>query len=370
MATGIVLKAVGQKMKAQSSGGESEGPPPSSHGPSVQFTGANGLNGLSFARQSRSLLAGMAVSPGTFGEVLQGTRSDNTAFLVTLPIHRYAKAIYFQPTPLDPGAPLAIEPLKKTKSLEIAHRLLAMRACRPIGRLRIESDIPEGKGLASSTADMIATVRAVEAGLGLKPLSPEQLAFLLCEIEPSDGIMYQNSVIFAHQTGQLIRKLPPLPTMDIIAVDEGGEVDTVAFNRSKRGFNPLYAAQHEELLHRLVCAFEGRDLQEVGRIATISAELNQAVLPKLRFDDCHHIAKKHGALGVVVAHSGTCLGLLFDRSRSDGQQQKLRAITDLISLGLSPWIETTIGEEQLWEPSRAPTEETVPDTQAIMKDQR
>ncbi|MEM9357505.1 MAG: hypothetical protein AAGB04_14960 [Pseudomonadota bacterium] len=136
--------------------------------------------------------------------------------------------------------------------------------------------------------------------------------------------------------------------MDIVAIDEGGEVDTQAFNRSAHPPDPSSLEQYDALLQRLVQAFEAQNLHEIGQIATISAELNQAILPKRWLAACRHIAERWQALGVVVAHSGTCIGILFERGRSSVSEQKQAgAIRDLESLGLSPWLESTIGGVKL-----------------------
>jgi hypothetical protein len=49
-----------------------------------------------------------------------------------------------------------------------------------------------------------------------------------------------------------------------------------------------------------------------GDVATRSALLNQDVLPKEHLEHFLDLRARYDALGVVAAHSGTCLGLLFD----------------------------------------------------------
>src|SRR5919197_4674416 len=88
---------------------------------------------------------------GSFGELLQGALpGEDLDFLVTLPIRRWSHAT-FRASP-EYGE-LCVMPPEKTKAREAAQRTLAMCGLPPGGRLTVTSQLPEGKGLASSTAD-------------------------------------------------------------------------------------------------------------------------------------------------------------------------------------------------------------------------
>src|SRR5207302_1757315 len=92
---------------------------------------------------------------GTFGELLQG-RLDNSDgdFLVTFPIARYSHATFAT----DPkSAAVIVYPPYKYKSQKLADMILEYYALPKGGILVLESDIPVGKGLASSSADLVAT---------------------------------------------------------------------------------------------------------------------------------------------------------------------------------------------------------------------
>jgi L-threonine kinase len=60
------------------------------------------------------------------------------------------------------------------------------------GTLILQSRLPEGKGHASSSADLVATVRATDA-TGVTP-TRRQIESMLATIEPSDGVMYSGVV--------------------------------------------------------------------------------------------------------------------------------------------------------------------------------
>jgi uncharacterized protein involved in propanediol utilization len=245
---------------------------------------------------------------GTFGELLQGVLPDGDVdFLVTLPLDRWSRARFR----LQSGRPLRVFPATKRKSLLLARALLDSVASRAGGILMLDSDLPEGKGLASSSADLVATARAVGSVLGLD-MSPAAIERLLRRIEPSDGVMYLGVVAFEHRRVRLRQFLGSLPAMTVVALDEGGQVDTVAFNRIPKGFSSRDKHEYATLLDRLADAVHRRDLVAVGEVASRSAVLNQRLHPKRCLPQMLALAREAGALGVVAAHSGTMVGILLD----------------------------------------------------------
>lgn len=53
-------------------------------------------------------------------------------------------------------------------------------------------------------------------------------------VEPTDGVMYPGVVVFEHRAVRLRAELGTLPPLTVVAVDEGGHLDTVAHNRRPR----------------------------------------------------------------------------------------------------------------------------------------
>lgn len=249
---------------------------------------------------------GVGVSFGTFGELLQGALDDpGEDFLVTLPVARWSTA---QVT-LVPGAgELRVEPADKTKALRVARTVLARHGVHAGGTLTVASELPEGKGMASSSADLVATVRAVTDALGV-PVTSEQVESYLRGVEPTDGLMYREIVAFYHCRVRLCRALGPVPPLTIVGLDEGGQVDTVDFNVSRPAITPAERREYRGLLDRLGTALAHGELAEVGRVATRSAELNQHRCRKRLLERALEISRDVDALGVVVAHSGTMVGI-------------------------------------------------------------
>lgn len=250
---------------------------------------------------------GLGVSFGTFGELLQGALAGpDEDFLVTLPIARRSTA----QVALSPGADrLRVEPAGKLKALRVARSVLARHGVRDGGTLVLTGDLPEGKGMASSSADLVATVRAVADALEI-PLSPQEIETCLRGIEPTDGLMYSEVIAFYHRKVRLCRILGPVPPLTIVGVDEGGQVDTVNFNASRPVVPAAERREYGMLLDRLAAALADGDLAAVGQVSTRSAVLNQARCHKRHLERMLEICRDVGALGVAVAHSGTMVGLL------------------------------------------------------------
>ena len=252
---------------------------------------------------------GVSTAFGTFGELVQGVLpEDDGDFLVTLPIARWTMA-RFQAVPDAPE--VEVRPAHKSKAKTLAELILDSAGAPPGGVLTLHSSLPEGKGMASSSADLVATARAVGNALAMD-LAPETVERFLRRIEPTDGVLYPGIVAFDHRRVRLRALLGSLPTMTVVGVDEGGTVDTVEFNRLAKPFTSADRREYAALLARMAAAVARRDLAEVGAVATRSAEMNQVLRPKRTLAAMTELCDEIGGLGVVAAHSGTMLGLLLD----------------------------------------------------------
>lgn len=246
---------------------------------------------------------------GTFGELLQGALpTDGREFLVTLPITEGSTARFVARRGFEG---VRVSPAHKEKSRRLAEELLWLHKLEAGGELHIESELEEGKGCASSSADMTATARAIGSAFGVR-IPRESLAGIMSAIEPSDGVMYEGIVSFHQREGVLHRRLGTLPSLTIVALDEGGRAETTELSKQREGHGADRLVEYERLLLDLARAVRERHLPSVGDVATRSAVLNQEVLPKEYLELFLDLRARHDALGVVATHSGTCLGLLLD----------------------------------------------------------
>ncbi|MGY2113026.1 GHMP family kinase ATP-binding protein [Nocardia gipuzkoensis] len=254
---------------------------------------------------------GVGSAFGSCGELLQGvTAESDRDFLVTLPIARGAVAV-FEPHPHRHT--VSVVPAHKTKSGTLARALLARSTVLRGGVLTLLGDLPEGKGLASSTADLVATARAVADAEG-REIGAAEIETELRRIEPSDGVMYPGAVAFYHREVRLLAMLGALPPLTIVTGDEGGRVDTIAFNRCRPAFTAAAKREYSALLAELTAAVARGDVTAIGAVATRSAELSTALRSRPHLDATIGAARTLGAAGVVVAHSGTTTGILLDEA--------------------------------------------------------
>ena len=240
--------------------------------------------------------------PGSCGELIQG-KWRGKSFLVTCPVDIYATAVVTDEHEHFCGL--------GQKSLQAARLALEYLGHRhfPYG-LELLSDLPVGKGMAASSADVVAVLLAVSAGFG-HPFRAKELAELATQIEPTDGTFFPGIVRMDSMTGQCFEHWTDIPRLAIAVFDTGGMVDTVAFHQRK-DLAMLEAAKEAEICRALRCLREtpltaGR----IAEAASISALANQSILPKKSLEQIVEAARAEGALGIDIAHSGTVIGALF-----------------------------------------------------------
>ncbi|WCN38296.1 kinase [Aneurinibacillus uraniidurans] len=251
----------------------------------------------------------------TFGELLQG-QYDGVPFLVSLPIQSYVRATFY-----PGGAGELITSPRKIKVRRILRRLMNEYEIPFEGTLLLEQSLPEGKGFATSTADMVAACRAVSKAYRLH-LLPHHISSLLVQVEPTDGIMYDEIVAYRHHQGEVIASLGQLPPLRIIGADRGGRIDTVSFNRQAQPYTVQEEKEYEKLLVMLQEACRSGDSELIGYVATKSADLHQKRLSHPDFERMKEMCREIGGLGVTIAHSGTLAGILLDASSSDYIEQE------------------------------------------------
>jgi L-threonine kinase len=278
---------------------------------------------------------GSATAFGTFGELLQGRLPDGDDFLVTLPIARWSRAAFR----LEPhAASVRVRPADKLKSRHLAEMMLDRYHVRGGGLLLLDSELPEGKGMASSSADLVATARAVARALG-REAAPNEVESLLRGIEPTDGVMHDGVVAFHHREVSLRAHLGHLPPMTVVGIDEGGEVSTTEFNRRPKQFTERDRRTYESLLTALTEAIRGGDAGTIGEVATRSALMNQRLCPKRTLPEMIAVCGEVGGLGLVAAHSGTALGILIDDDDPARAVRIARARRACATFAARVWIE-------------------------------
>jgi len=262
-------------------------------------------------------LIGIAKAPGSCGELVQGMLNGES-FHVSCPINLYSQVRVV----LD-GKGKVVGPPDRWKTKEAIKKTLKFLSKRNLGAsFKIDSKIPLGKGLASSTADIGAASFAIACALG-EEISPQEIVKIALSIEPTDGTLFDGIVIFDHRKGALFKFLGKVPDMEIFVIDLGGKVDTLEFNKKDlTKINQKREGEIREALKLVERGIKGKDSELIAKGATISAFINQKILYKPDLNQIWEISQEAGALGVNVAHSGTVVGILSEPNRVNFRELK------------------------------------------------
>ncbi len=248
---------------------------------------------------------GWGFASGTFGELVQG-ELNGTPFLVTLPIRWGTRAIFI-PRPA-PG--VEVYPPHRKKAQVAAQQVLKYLGKTQGGLLSVSSVIPIGKGMASSSADVVASMRAVSAALG-KPIPASRMAYIAARIEPSDGVMYDGVVAFNPRQGVILERWGPMPTGLIVGLVGQGRVNTEAHHRDRIPYTEEHQKKLSLALNRAREGVIRRDFTLIGEAGRFSAEVQWERGSDDEILEAVLHQSKERQWGVVIAHSGTVRGFIF-----------------------------------------------------------
>ncbi|GLS36885.1 kinase [Mesorhizobium tianshanense] len=262
------------------------------------------------------LKVGVGRAHAHHGEFLQGVfeGDDGRLYrgLVTLPLTSQESLATFWPDERDG---IRTRPANRTKAARAAALTLEhIGIAGGGGELTIESPILIGHGYGSSTADVIASIRAVAAAAGVT-LRQSTVARLAVTAEgASDAIAYSDqALLFAHREGRAIEhfggEFPPLLVVGF-RDGSGRPIDTLRMRRAR--YDSEEIGVFRVLRGLAYRSIKQQDPRLLGRVATMSALISQRHLPKASFSAVLDIARDHDACGVQVAHSGTLIGILLD----------------------------------------------------------
>ncbi|HWR43294.1 GHMP kinase [Sporomusa sp.] len=257
-------------------------------------------------------------APGSCGELVQGT-INGVNFLITCPVDWYSEV-----TVVSGGSMAHAQP----KTAAAVNKIFEyLNISGNIG-LAVESDLPVGKGMASSSADISAACQAAALAVADTQLSCDEIADIALTIEPTDGIFYPGIIMFDHVQGKIRRYLGNPPPMYIAVFDVGGQVDTLVFN-DREDLAILNKAKETQIVTAVELVAQGLktgNARLIGQGATMSAVANQAILYKPCLERVINCSSDFGAVGVCAAHSGTVLGVMFSADAMAGHEACIKEI--------------------------------------------
>lgn len=227
---------------------------------------------------------------GSCGELAQGFFGGEP-ILITCPIEKFTTVeVSDEFSGVDGLGEKSLAMLEKTLRL--------LGASKFQFGVRLTSELPRAKGMASSSADLAAVARAAALSLG-KDLSAAKISALAASIEPTDGVFFDGIVAMNPVSGRLLKNIHVAEKFIVAVFDYGGEIVTLKFNR-----------RSDFQIPRLDDSLNLELVEE-------SARRNQQILHKRGLADITAFAKNIGAVTVNVAHSGTVIGIFFRAADSE-----------------------------------------------------
>lgn len=260
----------------------------------------------------------IGICPGSCGELVQG-QSEEGEFLTSYCIPLYSRAS-----------------LKKESSKKkLSHHDKAVRVLKKVFRyfgeekalsqlsLSLASNIPRGKGMSSSSADIGAVIGACASYLDVK-ISAALATDFAASIEPTDSIFYREQTLIDPLSGRKLRSTGSLKEKKVLILEPPAGIETSGMRKKKD-----YLAHknkninlYKKMLEDLEEGIKENDSKLVGNSLRQSALLNQPLLCKPRLEEIFEIAEKLGAYGVNIAHSGSVIGVLMDIHEDAGRYRE------------------------------------------------
>ena len=262
---------------------------------------------------------------GKVGEWLQGTDENGEPivfpFTTTSSPFRTLAAIEPAPHLSIVAEPHSISSKQKT---ELAVKEMAVTcgfAANCNYRIIILNSPPAGKGLGSSSVDVASALLAIKNHRSLD-VSEATLFRIMCRVERSDFLFRPYQIISSNPVAGTFSVAGTAPQCLLLAWDTapGEHIDTEAvryLDLARRRFSREY---------KELCGLMLTD-EPAARFhaSTRSAELNDQLLPKKGFSVANRLAGEFHALGLVAAHTGTYLGIVFPSSTDEELLATVRA---------------------------------------------
>jgi L-threonine kinase len=174
-------------------------------------------------------------------------------------------------------------------------------------RITVWDSPPRAKGLGSSSIDIASALLSIKHYRNLD-VSDAALFQVMCRIERSDFLFSPESIVATNPVAGSFSIAGRVPPCVVLAWDTAplNWVDTEVVRHldlARRRFGQEY----EELCSLI----QTGDVRAMFYASTRSAEINDRLLPKPGFSMARRLVNDFPTLGLIAAHTGTFLGLVF-----------------------------------------------------------
>jgi L-threonine kinase len=249
--------------------------------------------------------------PASCGELIQGPIGAQSA-LISCPINWFSTVSVEQGRPsIHHERPMMRQALKAT----LTHLNLPTSLGHEL-RIEFDSTIPVAKGMASSTADISATIVATARHFN-QTIDEPLIATIASSLESTDSTMFRSLTLFRHQLGEVVRSYSWQPNINILLLESDTTLTTSLFHQRHDHDLKTLSQQYHPTRKRLESAMQQQCTSQLGIATTMSATFSQAVIPKPEWATLLKIVEQCDLLGLNVAHSGTIVGLLYHEAKHD-----------------------------------------------------
>lgn len=256
----------------------------------------------------------VGVCRGALGELFQGMCNEcqDEIVVVSSLIPKYSWA-YF--TPDEEANCRDQQQLLATPQRTKSFRALSLYCQHyhlpwPCGHWCFHSDLEVARGMASSTADIVAILRCA-ANYFQKPLSVDDIVLTLAQIERSDSVFLDHPAMFSSSKHQVICEFNKMSPLYALYMHETDTVETDGTQQLLVDFYQQNQRYYQDLYHQARLALADTNAKGICRVSTKSAELSQEILPKQHFHQLYQAMPRFNADGIITAHTGSVVGLLF-----------------------------------------------------------
>ncbi len=241
--------------------------------------------------------------PGSIGEIVQG-KFQGKEVLLSYPVNLFSKIELFE-------SKAVIHKYNYPKSRRFLSNILASWNLKEFDKqldIKIISSIPHEKGFASSTADLCGVYYAL-LKLFNKSFIEEELVKECIKIEPTDSIIFNEFTAFDYKEGLLINNIGRYFEFHILVFEGTRNINTVRFNNENL---PM-----QKSVDDLVISLKNDyTIETLSKVATESIIRNQHRLSYSILPYVLKVKESTGGLGVIGAHSGDVLAIVYYDERS------------------------------------------------------
>ena len=254
--------------------------------------------------------------PGSIGEIIQG-KFQNKEVLLSYPVNLFSKVNIFESKD-------AKNKYNHPKSRRFLSNVLTSWDLKEFDKqldIKIISNIPHEKGFASSTADLCGVYYAL-LKLFNRSFSEEELVKECIKIEPTDSIIFNEFTAFDYKEGLLINNIGKYFEFHLLVFEGTRKINTVWFNNENL---PM-----QKSVDDLVMSLKNNyTIETLSNVATESIIRNQHRLSYSILPYVLKVQKSTGGLGVIGAHSGDVLAIVYHDEKSlNNAINKIKNIQD------------------------------------------